>query len=351
MKRSAVTLTVALLLSGSVAFAQGKPANDPAAAQALFYEARTLMQQNRYGDACPKLEESLRLDYGIGTEFNLADCHEHIGKIATAWSGFLSVAAASKAKNQIEREKVARERAKKLEPRLPKLVIEVPAPTAGLEVKRDGVLVGNAAWGTPVPVDPGTHRIAAVAPGKQPWETTVQATEGKVAKVSLPRELPNAPVAVVPQAPLPITTTMTAPTPVEEPQPITSFPEPVDERKGSTQRGIGWVASGLGVAGLGVAAGFGLDSLAKRNQARNHCDGDLCDAQGVDLRDRAIRSGNVATISTIAGGAALLGGIVLILTAPSGTERKANEAAKGRLQAVPHVATNGGGLTLQGVLP
>ena len=66
------------------------------------------MQQGKYAEACPKLEESMRLDSGIGTQFNLADCNEHIGKLATAWAGFLDVAAAAKAASQPDREKVAR---------------------------------------------------------------------------------------------------------------------------------------------------------------------------------------------------------------------------------------------------
>lgn len=317
-------------------------------ATALFYEARSLMRKGNYAAACPKLEESLRLDYGIGTQFNLADCNEHIGKIATAWSGFLEVAAAAKAANQMQRERVARDRAKALEPRLPKLSIDVPAPPPAAEVKRDGVVVGSAAWGTPVPVDPGIHKVVVTAPGKERWETAVSASEGSTSRVTVPRDLPDAAVAIV--APPVQTTTTTASVVEPVPSVPTDFPEPVVE-DGSTQRTIGWVVGAVGLAGLGIGAGFGIDSLSKREDAKQHCNGDVCDATGVDLRDGAIRSGNVATIATIAGGAALIGGIVLVATAPSGAERHTASAAKARpkLEAVPHVAVGGGGISLQGV--
>ncbi|MEO8874495.1 MAG: hypothetical protein ABI461_02820, partial [Polyangiaceae bacterium] len=51
-------------------------AADTAAAQALFSDARKLMNDGKYADACPKLEESENLDPGMGTMYNLGDCYE-----------------------------------------------------------------------------------------------------------------------------------------------------------------------------------------------------------------------------------------------------------------------------------
>jgi serine/threonine-protein kinase len=345
---------LALVALPQLALAADPPKNDPAAAQVLFYEARTLMQQNRFAEACPKLEESLRLDAGLGTQFNLADCNEHIGKIASAWAGFLEVAASAKATNQIDREKVARKRAQALESRLPKLVVDAPSAPPGLDVKRDGIAVGSAAWGTPIPVDPGSHKITATAPGKGTWESSVSASEGKVAHIAIPRDLPPAPIAAAPPAPVgvqPVAPATAMPasggtaTATTATTGATDFPPPVVEENGSVQRTIGWVVTGVGVVGVGIGAGFGLSSLGKRNESRSHCVVDACDGVGVGLRDDAIRNGNIATVATIAGGAAVAGGILLILTAPSSSE--SHERA-GKLHAVPSVGLNGGGLSLQG---
>src|SRR5579859_4502823 len=76
---------------------------DDAAAQALFSDARKLMTQGRYADACPKLEESQREAPAIGTLFNLADCYEHTDRLASAWAAFLKVAAETKMKGQTDR--------------------------------------------------------------------------------------------------------------------------------------------------------------------------------------------------------------------------------------------------------
>ncbi len=122
----ALAMFLAALLSG------GRDARaDTAAAQALFDAAKQLMAQGKYADACPRLEESQRLDPGIGTQFNLAACYEQLGRTASAWSMFLEVAGASKAAGQLEREKVARQRAAALEPRLIRLTITAPGRLPG----------------------------------------------------------------------------------------------------------------------------------------------------------------------------------------------------------------------------
>src|SRR5258708_17552643 len=104
--------------ASSVAF-DGVSPDDRATAQALFDQAKQLATSGKYADACPKFEESERLDPGIGTQFQLASCYEHVGRIASAWTLFLDVASAARGMKQPEREKVARERAAALEGRIP----------------------------------------------------------------------------------------------------------------------------------------------------------------------------------------------------------------------------------------
>src|SRR5262245_23680809 len=137
---AAAALLGQLLLPESALAAprQAQPASaDAAAAQALFDEARELMAQGQPRDACPKFEEGQRLDPALGTQLNLANCYERLGKLASAYTWFSRVAAGARAAGQGQRAEVAQARADALRPKLTKLVIVVPAG-GELRVEHDG---------------------------------------------------------------------------------------------------------------------------------------------------------------------------------------------------------------------
>jgi tetratricopeptide (TPR) repeat protein len=188
-------LFVALSVAGSLCLAASASAQDRMpASRALFDLGRALMASGRYSEACPKLEESARLEPGMGTRFNLAYCWERIGRSASAWALYLDVAAEARAAGSTEREQIARGLARDLEPRLAYLLVSVNRSSPGLEIVRDGVPLGRAAWGVPTPVDPGLHVVQARAPGKQPWAGSVNVPARHfVYGVSVP-ELADVPV-------------------------------------------------------------------------------------------------------------------------------------------------------------
>jgi serine/threonine-protein kinase len=294
------------------------PAADSVTAQALFDAAKKLIAAGQYAEACPKLEESQRLDPGSGTLLNLADCYEHQGKIATAWAKFLEASSAANAANQVDREREAQQRASAILPRLSYIVINISsgaARTAGLEVKRDGALVGGAQSGIAVPVDSGEHQVSASAPGRKPWETkiTVKA-DAQTLTVSVP-ELAASATATPP----PASAVLAAGTAADarEPSPVN---QPQEASQGlGTQRTLALVAGGVGVIGLAVGSYFGLRSMAKRDASADYCspDNNQCGKQeGVDLREQAMAAGNVATIAFIVGAAGAAGGAALWFTAP-----------------------------------
>jgi hypothetical protein len=291
-----------LLPSAELAYAQP---SDAAAAEVQFQEGRKLMEARRYGEACPKFLASYNLAPAPGTLLNLGDCYERNGQLASAWYRFNEAIALAQRGNRADREKTAKERAERLEPRLVRIVVGVPGPDVTVQI--DGVAIEASAIRNPMPIDPGKHTLQASAPGKKPHSLVIDIDERtKLTPVDVPA-LEDAAEAAEPGD----TRATTAAT-----EPGGRTPEP-----GSTQRTLGIVAASAG--GLALAAGtfFGVRTSSKWSEAQSRCNsgtsGLECDATGVDLAAEAKQSGNVATIVFAVGGVLLAGGAVLYLTAPS----------------------------------
>lgn len=309
-----------------------KSADQKAAAEALFRDGRKLFQANKFAEACPKFEESYRLDPSPGTQVNLATCHEKEGKLATAWSEFKDVLARATLDNRPEREKTARERIAAIEPKLGKLVIDI-APSnvvPGLTVTRSGVSVTSAALGTPLPVDAGTYAVQVTAPGYKPWDTKVEVSNGKETRVAIPA-LVKVPVDVPP----PVAKVQ------EEPKEAPPPPPP------SNKRTIGFIAAGVGVVGLGVGTVFGVRTLSKKSASDDNCVGG-CTAKGAQLMDEAY---SASTISNIGLGVGLVGvgvGTYLILTSNSAKEAGEPAAKAPAWRVAPSLGKDGGGVAVGG---
>lgn len=97
-------------LRESTPVGSGPPAPAAARAQALFEEGRLLMVQDLYVKACPKFEESQRLDPAVGTLLNLAICEEKAKRKDRACAHYAEVVTMCQQKGQADRERFARER-------------------------------------------------------------------------------------------------------------------------------------------------------------------------------------------------------------------------------------------------
>jgi hypothetical protein len=308
MRRWTLSVLAAVALVLAPARARAQSAEEKAAAEVLFDEARALMQERQYALACQKFAESNRLDAGLGTVLWLADCYEKNGQTASAWAEFRE-AQDMAAKNHDAREKVARERADRLQPMLSKMTIVVATPgVSGLVVKRDVEEVGKSQWGVAVPVDPGPHKMVVTAPRKKMWEQSVFVPAG----VNI-----DVPVPALANAPPPPPGSVVAPPPDGAKEGIRAGAQAGGGGGGGGQRAIGGVIMGLGLAG--VAAGTVLAVIANQSIAESNvtCKGGCKSAAEQD----AIYGNNEtigSAVSFAAGGALLVTGLVVILTAPSG---------------------------------
>jgi len=352
MGRFAKTISIASVVVGLATVSSPAYAGpNEAAAEALFDEAKKLVAQKKYAEACPKFAESNKLDRGAGTLIHLGDCYEKTKQTASAWATYKEAASAAQALGRRDWEKLANQRASHLEPKLARLTVKVDAAgVEKLEVKRDGAPLTEASWGSALPVDVGSHEVVATAPGHKEFKTSVTVSkDGEKVEVSVPK------LEALPKEVAQTTKPETTPPPTQKEQPIV-----VHKGDGSGQRTLGFIVAGVGVAGLAAGAVTGLMAMGKNNDSKAICPDDgacpspnspagttMADAEAAfAANESAKKLGLVSTIAFGAGAAALAIGAVLIFTAPS--DSRPTNAARAKLKLSPAVGPGNTGLFFSG---
>ena len=325
-------LALCLALHTGPVFAQAS-ASEKAAAEALFDQGVRSMKQSNFADACPKLEESNRIDPAVGTLLYLAECYERSGKTASAWATFREAASLANNSGQTDRARIATRRAEGLEEKLSRLSIEVAADVAnvpGLRVLRGGQRIEPSLYGTALPIDPGEYRIDVTAPGHHPYSTSVKVESGGTSTaVRVPA------LAKSSEPPAPARLPEAAPrSPVEQTSPPLVAPASSDSGGLSTRQTLGIAVGAAGIVGIGAGSFFGIRAIAKNSDAEPHCptSGFCKDEQGLQLTREAQRQARLSNIAFAAGGILLGAGAVLYLTG--------NNESRERVALVPMVSTS-----------
>jgi len=154
--------------------------------------------------------------------------------------------------------------------------------------------VRQAAWGVLTPIDRGEHGIVVTAPGKREYKTSIDVKEdGTTQRVSIPA--------------------------------LEDLPVVIDRTRGSgtehPPRGqliVGWVTTAVGVAVLGVGIGTGVAALDAKQRSDKLCSypGGTCGPDGIAANDDAKTFAWLSDFGIGIGAAAIIGGIVLVLTSP-----------------------------------
>ena len=301
---------------------------DPAAATALFQEGRAALEAKDYATACPKLEESMRLDPHVGTLISLAQCDEGLAKIALARTHWQQAVDLARAYGD-SREAFAAEQLARVDLRVPRLTLRRSATAPPeMSVKRDGADVSPSSQDLPLPVEPGSHDITIVAPGYWPRSVTIELAEAESKEVILE-----------PGAPLP--------SPAHaEPAPAARVEtkEPTARPAGLSALRVGAIAVGAGgLVGLGLGSVWGVQAISGKSGRPGVCDGDVCDAQGARVRRDALTAGDESTVAFIIGGALVATGVVLWVLAPS--PKQPHTAS---LRIVPAVGSQSAGVFASG---
>jgi tetratricopeptide (TPR) repeat protein len=330
--RRRLKLASLALLLGAGATARAQDSDAIAAAEALFRDARELIEAGNYAQGCPKFEAALALHASASTQLNIARCRQQEGRIASAWAGYKRALVLNRetrgAERQRELEQIALAGIAELEPTLPRLRIELRERPDGLRIERGGRQLPLASLGESLPADPGTHTIVASAPGYRTLSRSALLEPGKTTTVEIALE-PDPSVAV-------------SPAPVVEP------PAPADS--GAAESPVptwAWVAGGSGLLLVGAGVYFLIDDLNAIARLREHCDesgGRTTCEPGYDYQaDNARKNRGFGLFLglTAAGAIAITSSVIGIASS--------QQPASSALAPAPWLTSGGGGLGVAGV--
>ncbi|HEX6241017.1 MAG TPA: hypothetical protein VFZ61_08990 [Polyangiales bacterium] len=311
---SSILVLGTLLWGASQASAQN--AADKAAAESLFDRGLSLLKEGKFNEACERLEQSQAIERGIGTMLYLAECYEKIGRTASAWALFREAASLAQAEGQAERADAGKRRAEKLEKSLSRLAVQVPVAhkLPGLRVTDNGSLIQPTVYGLALPVDPGTHRVEASAPGYLPWTGEVKVgAQADSAELRVPQleKDPNAAEVPVAVAPTPAEAASSGP----DSGPAAAASAPQTTRMSNT-RIAGLALGAVGVVGIVVGAVMGGLAIKNDKASEDRVSNGQCDEKCADLSDKAIKQATVSTAGWIAGGVLVAGGLLTFFLGP-----------------------------------
>jgi hypothetical protein len=292
--RGLVALSVLVAGLAVASAAHAVTPEDRAAAREHLTQAQDLKKQGQLAQALTHFEESQRLDPKLTTALDLADCAELAGKLVEAQGYWAAARDQAKRDEKPQSRARAEQRLAAVEKRVAHLSLQLAANApVGTQVLRDDVPLEQASLANAQPLNPGDHLVVVKATGHEDAQYPVKLTEGDNQTLAIAAGPAIAVAAPPPPPPLKVV----APPP----------PQPQDSSgSGSGQRTIGLIAGGVGVVGIGVGIPLWYVGYRDGNSYGPTADQQLLSGQ----------------ILVIGGGALLVTGAVLFLTAPSGSATK-----------------------------
>jgi hypothetical protein len=309
-RRTGTTIAIATLLAtlASVttfappARADEEPSPaDIAAARSLGQEGVKLADAGNCAEAIDRLTRAEKIFHAPTTLGRLGECQVQIGKLIEGTENLNRVVREPLASTAPPAFVAAQERAGRVlaeaKPKIAKLRIAVNGPpNVPVTVTVDGEHVPRANLEANRPMDPGEHVVEATSPGYTKASAKVHLAEGAAESVTLSLEAAPPPVGVAP-VPVPVT------------------PDTPSDGGGHRRRVPAFVALGVGAAGVGIGAVFGIMALGKKSDLDGACTaGKICPSSQQDTIDSGQTFG---TVSTIGFGVGIVGigvGTYLLLT-------------------------------------
>jgi hypothetical protein len=301
--RSLVVVTV-VLCGYAVAFAD----EDRAKADAMFEQAQKLKAEGNAALACDKYREALTYNRNaVGTLLNVALCAEEAGKYATAVKYYTLARDLAREHNLTEHREAAEEKLMITAPLVSHLAIAFAEKADNMKLVIDDEVV-PIEKSEDIVIDSGSHHIVVTAPGRVPYDVTVEVEKSKAKAIA------------VPKLGYPVTVTKSRRT----------------VGKILTFSGAGLVVTGIGLGLYGYATYSG--QIGKNCSDENPPE---CNEEGYRITNDALTYGTFGTFIGAAGVAVAGIGAYLWFFGPTAP-------AERNLAIVPTVAPESAGLTAIG---
>jgi hypothetical protein len=283
MSFSVKARVVALALA--VCVLEAHASAEPAAAsakddKARFADAVRSYKAGDFAHALPEFEALARETGSPNAELYVGYCYAGLERPADAYAAFeLAARTAGSEERYAETRTAALNELSNLTLHIAKIVVSPVEQPPGLVVKVDGVVLDPEAFGSHRVFPAGDHRVEATATDRDPIVRDVHVEGGETKTVTLyfpKRE---------------------APAPGRTAAPIS------DENRGSGLRTAGFVAAGVGGAGLIAFVVGGLEARSVYNDLNRECGGSPCTDTA---HQRDVDSGKswqtVANVGLVVGG-------------------------------------------------
>jgi hypothetical protein len=274
-------LALAAFTFGAHARAES-PATDPASAKdekARFAEAVRLYKANDYAQALPEFEALASETGSPNARLYVGYCYAGLERPADAYAAFeLAARSAGSDERYAETRTAALSELSNLTLHIAKIVVSPVEQPPGLVVKVDGVVLAPEAFGSHRVFPPGDHHVEATALDRDPVVQNVHVDAGETKTVTL--YFPKRDV-------------------VPTPNPTTAH----DDAGKATLRTAGFVAAGVGGAGLIAFVVGGLEARSAYNELKHECGANPCsDNAHQQLVDRGKSWQTVANVGLVVGG-------------------------------------------------
>lgn len=252
------------LLGACPAWAAPEPsASEISVARRLFEEARVAEDAGHWRDAAEKFRSAIAIKDTPGMRFHLARCEEEQGALVEALVEYDRarelIDAGVKAADVEKLLAGARERVRA---KVALLTLKLPKDVQNVSVELDGQALSRTVVGQPMPINPGKHKLSAVAVGRSKFVSDLDLGTGEVRQLVV--ELPPEPITREVPAALQSTNPPASSPPVPG---VTAAPKS-DSAAPISTRTVVLVGEGvLFAAGLATGIGF---TLAKSSANRDY---------------------------------------------------------------------------------